>query len=125
MITRDGQCSAFDDSNLQETTWKDHLIPEGTYIDKVQMLQSVDGGNLLVGLKFYADSKVLLAIGDINHPEFGTGRHTRFSLKEFQMNCGRLIGLKSSGGGSNQAYHYNLQWIIANDTAKFTLIKLF
>ncbi len=103
--------------------WADVLIPEGTHISKIEMMNNKQD-SLMWGLKFFgSNGSVLLAVGYIDDlfrrmsPDFQV---TSFNLKEDE----RLTGLKSCSYGCMNALHFNLQWIIGIEPAKFNLVKL-
>lgn len=89
-----------------KSMWKDHRIPEGSTIAKVETLVS-RGYAKLYGVRFYdPDGAVLLSVGAINRQK--ERNDPDFVIKELYITEREVIvGVRSGGNDEELARHYN------------------
>ena len=77
--------------------WEHYLIPEGTYVAKVEIMSHRTDSSLW-GIQFFgSDGAVLLAVGSINKPDWRKDYKMAITLLTLQEGE-RIVGVKSHVG---------------------------
>jgi hypothetical protein len=89
---------------LKDRNYKDYIVPKGKQIRKVETSLGKSLGGL-DGFKWIGDNgEVLLAVGDIDDPDYRDDPDRVVTFLTLNPNQ-RLVGVKSRSEGSKDASH--------------------